>query len=115
LITLSQLAGSTEPIQFAINAIDDEGSSYDPTGWPVAVAFAAVTSPPAAFDPDTATWNTASWSVQAGNPEPVYWVNVMPGPANGGIPVTAGGYTAYVKITTDSAVPVLPAAYVIFS
>lgn len=115
MITLTQLAGSTEPIQFAIGAIDDEGNTVDPTSYPVAVAFAAVTSPPTTFNPAAATWNTAFWSVQAGNPDPVYWVNIMPGPDNGGIPVTAGSYIAYVKITTNSAVPVLPGAYVIFS
>lgn len=115
MITLTQLAGSTEPIQFAISAIDAEGNSYNPTSDPVAVAFAPVTSPPAVFNPGTATWNTATWSVQAGNPNPVYWVNVMPGPLNGGIPVTAGSYVAYVRVTDNPAVPILPAAYVIFA
>lgn len=112
MITLTQLAGSTEPIQFAIKAITAEGDGLDPTGDPVAVAFALITSPPVTFDPDTATWNMATWSVQPGNPDPVYWVNVLPGP--GGIPVAAGSYVAYVKITDNPAVPVLPAAYVIF-
>jgi hypothetical protein len=79
------------------------------------VAFDPVTSPPAVFNPATATWNTASWSVQTGNPEPVYWVNIMAGPANGGIPVTAGSYIAYVKITTSLAVPIRPGAYVNFT
>lgn len=115
MITLTQLAGSTEPMQFSVSVIDAEGNSYDPTGDPAAVAFFLVTSPPASFNPSTATWNTATWSVQAGNPEPVYWLNVMPGPLNGGIPVTAGSYIAYGKITDNPAVPVKPLAYVIFT
>lgn len=115
MITLGQIVGSTMPIQFAVNVIDDEGNSYDPTAFPCAVAFALITSPRTAFDPGTATWNTAFWSVQPGNPDPVYWVNVMPGPANGGIPVTAGDYLAYVMITTSSAVPILRGAWVKFT
>lgn len=114
-VTLSQLAGSTEPMQFAIEANDDEGNAIDPTPYPPTVAFDLVTSPQTVFNPATATWNTAFWSVQPGNPDPVYWVNIMPGPANGGIPVTAGAYKAYVKITTSEAVPVLLAAYVNFT
>lgn len=115
MVTLTQLAGSTMPIQFQVAAIDAEGNPYNPTADPVYVAFAPVTSPPAVFDPAAATWHTASWSVQAGNPGPVYWANILPGPLNGGIPVTAGSYVAYVKITDNPAVPVLPAAYVIFT
>ena len=115
MITLTQLAGSTAPMQFAINAIDEVGNSYNPTADPVYVAFALVTSPPATFVPSAATWYTASWSVQAGNPDPVYWVNILPGPLNGGVALAAGSYIAYVKITDDPAVPVLPAAYVVLT
>ena len=115
MITLSQLAGSTMPTQFAVNAIDAEGNSYNPTGDTVAVAFALVTSPPTTFDPGTATWNAATWSTTPGNPNPVFWVNVLIGPANGGIALAAGSYVAYTKITDDPAVPILPSAYVILS
>jgi hypothetical protein len=115
MITLTQLAGSTAPVQFAVEAIDAEGNAYDPTGDPVYVALSAITSPPTAFDPGTATWNSAFWSVQPGNPAPVYWVNILFGPLNGGVAVTAGSYIAYTKITDDPAVPILPSAYVIFT
>lgn len=114
MITLTQLAGSDEPVQFAIDAITAAGASYDPSSLPVAVAFAPVTSPATPFNPDTATWNTASWSVQPGNPAPVYWITIDPGP--GGVAVAAGSYTAYVKITTNAPRGViLPAAYTIFT
>jgi hypothetical protein len=115
LITLTQLAGADMPVQFAIEATDGEGNTIDPTGYPVAVAFAPVTSPPTVFNPATATWytNTVSWSVQPGNPAPVYWVNAVPGPD--GIPVTAGPYVAYVKITATPGFRVLPCAYINFT
>ena len=115
MITLTQMAASTEPVQFSIDAIDGEGNSYDPSGDPVYVALGAVTSPPTAFNAGTATWYTASWSVQPGNPEPVYWITVLFGPLNGGIPVTAGPYIAYAKITDNPAVPVKPCAYLNFT
>jgi len=111
LITLTQLAASLEPVQFAIDAIDEEGNSVDPTGYPVAVALAAITSPPTSFDADTATWNAATWSVQAGPPV-AYWVNIQPGP--GGIAVSAGSYVAYTKITATPSIPILPSAYLVF-
>jgi hypothetical protein len=111
--TLTQLAGSAEPVQFAISAIDDQGNPFDPTIYQVSVAFAPVTSPQAPFVPSSATWNPAAWSTQPGNPEPVYWVNITPGP--GGVVVAAGPYKAYVMIETDAPDGVvLLAAYVNF-
>ena len=46
MITLTQLAASTESAQFSISVIDDEGNSYDPTSDPVYVTLGAITSPP---------------------------------------------------------------------
>jgi hypothetical protein len=114
VVTLTQLAGADMPVQFAIEAEDDEGNTIDPTVYPVAVTFAPVTSPPTVFNPATAIWytNTVSWSVQAGNPEPVYWVNAVPGPD--GIPVAAGSCVAYAKITVSPGFRVLPCAYMNF-
>ena len=109
MITLSQLAGSTEPMQFSIAAIDAEGNPYNPASDPVAVAFPAVTSPPVPFDAGAATWHPASWAIAAG---PVYWVTILVGPANGGVALAAGSYVAMVRITDNPAVPVEPAAYV---
>lgn len=113
MITLTQMAASTQPIQFSIAASDDEGNVLNPTSYAVAVAFAAITSPPAAFNANTATWNTAEWSTQPGNPNPVYWVNVTPGP--GGIAVTAGAYLAYTQIAAPAGDVILPSAFVIFT
>ena len=78
------------------------------------MAFALVTSPLTPFIPGTATWNTGFWSVQPGNPTPVYWLNILCGPLNGGVAVAAGPYVAYGKITDNPAVPILPLAYVNF-
>ncbi len=113
MVTLTQMAASTQPIQFSIAASDDEGNVLNPTSYAVQVAFAPVASPGTAFNADTATWNTAEWSVQAGNPNPVYWVNVTPGP--GGVAVTAGAYVAYTRIAAPAGDVILPSAFVIFT
>jgi hypothetical protein len=114
LITLTQLAASTESAQFSISVIDDEGNSYDPTSDPVYVALGAITSPPTTFDADTATWYAATWSTQAGNPNPVYWINATFGPLNGAIPAAVGSFICYGKITDNPDVPVKPLAYMTF-
>jgi hypothetical protein len=113
VITLTQLADSLAPMQFAIAAIDEDGNTVDPTSFPAEVTFAAITSPPTPFNPGTATWTAASWSVQPGNPGPVYWLNVLPGP--GGVAVAAGSYIAYAKITASPALPILPCVYAVFT
>ena len=105
MITLTQPAASGEPVQFAVSAIDAGGNTIDPSVYAVAVAFPAITSPPVPFNPGTATWFTAAWAVQAGNPGAVYWVTVTPGA--GGAALAAGSYLAYTKITGASASPVL--------
>ena len=112
MVTLTQMASSTAPCQFSVNVIDDEGNPYEPSGDNVKVAFAPVTSPPTAFDADTATWYAATFSVQPG---PVYWVNFMPGPLNGGIPLAAGSYVVKGKITDNPAVPILDGCYLILT
>ena len=108
MITLTQLAVSTMPIQLQVSATVN-GASYDPTADPVAIAFVPVTSPPTSMDPTTMEWNTAAWETDAG---PTYWATVLVGPANGGVSLTVGAYVATVKITDDPAVPVLPGAYI---
>lgn len=111
MITLTQMAASTAPCQFSVNVIDAEGNPYDPTGDQVAIAYAPVTSPPTVFDADTATWYAATFSTQAGNPAPTYWINFMPGPLNGGVPLAAGAYIVKGKIIDNPAVPILDGCY----
>jgi hypothetical protein len=111
MITLTQLAESTEPVQFQIEAIAN-GTPYNPTADSVAVAFVPVTNPPSSPDPVSGEWNTASWET---DPGPVYWVSILVGPLNGGVPLAAGSYIAYVKITDNPAVPVKPGCYLIIT
>lgn len=112
MIQLSQYAVSTEPVQFQVVAWDD-GASYNPSSDPVYVAFVPVTgSNPS---PAGATWNTASWEVDAGNPQASYWASILVGPLNGGIVLTAGTYLCFVKVTDNPAVPVKAGAYLTIS
>lgn len=114
MVTLTQRAASTAPCQFSVSVIDDTGAPVDPTGNPVEVSYFPVTSPPAEFDPDTATWYAATWSVQPGNP-PTYFVNFMPGPLNGGAPIPAGAYVVIGQVTSTPAVPLLDGCYLILT
>ena len=110
MVTLTQAAASTAPCQFSVNVIDGEGNPYNPSGDTVEVAYALITSPPTEFDPGTATWYAATWSVQAGNP-PTYWVNFMPGPLNGGAPLIVASYIVKGRVIDDPAVPILDGCY----
>lgn len=110
--TLTQMAVSTAPCQFSVNVIDAEGNPYNPSGDAVEVAFWAVTSPAAPFSPDTATWYPATWSV---SPGPVYWVNFMPGPANGGINLGAGSFIVIGRVVDNPAIPLLQGCYLILT
>jgi len=109
MITLTQLASSTEPVQFLVRATDG-GTVYDPSGDPVSVAFVPVTSPPSNPDPTSGEWQPATWEVDAGNPA-TYWASILVGPLNGGVPLAAGTYIAYVRVTDNPAVPVKPGCY----
>jgi hypothetical protein len=107
MITLTQLAVSTEPIQLQVTATSD-GLPYDPSGDPVAIAFVPVTSPPSSPDPTSMEWNTAYWETDSG---PAYWASVLVGPLNGGVSLAVGTYLVVVKVTDSPAVPVKPGAY----
>ena len=107
MITLTQLAVSTEPVQLQVAATLN-GAPYNPTADPVAIAFVPVTSPPSSPDPTPAEWNTATWET---DPGPAYWASVLVGPLNGGIPLAVGSYLVVVKVTDSPAVPVKPGAY----
>jgi hypothetical protein len=115
MVTLTQMAASTAPCQFSVSVIDAEGNPYDPSGDEVEVAYWAVTSPQVPFDADTATWYDATFSVQAGNPNPTYWVNFLPGPLNGGIPLAAGAYIVVGRVVDNPAVPILKGCYLVLS
>ena len=105
MITLTQLAQSTEPVQLQVAATLN-GAPYNPTADPVAIAFVTEASPPP--DPQAGQWNTASWET---DPGPAYWASILVGPLNGGIPLAVGTYIVYIKITDNPAVPVKPGCY----
>ena len=108
MITLTQLAASTEPIQLQVTATAN-GAPYSPASDPVSIAFVPVTSPPGSPDPTSMEWNTASWEVD-GNPA-TYWATILVGPLNGGVNLAVGSYLCVVKVTDNPAVPVKPGAY----
>jgi hypothetical protein len=108
MITLTQPAASTLPCQFSVNVIDDTGEPVNPTGDEVQVMYYPVTSPPAAFNPGSATWYAATWSVSGSETgSPVYWINFMPGPANSGAALAAGYYIVVGQVIDNPAVPLL--------
>lgn len=109
MITLTQLAQSTEPIQFSVQATQN-GVPYNFSADPVYVSFVPEGAPPP--DPQAGQWNTASVET---DPGPVYWITILVGPLNGGVPLAIGTYIAYWKVTDNPAVPVKAAAYVIIS
>jgi len=109
VITLTQLAVSTEPVQLRVQA-SSGGSPYDPSADPVAIAFVPVTSPSSSPDPTDMEWHTASWEVDAG---PVYWASILVGPLNGGVALAVGSYIVTVKVTDNPAVPVKQGCFLV--
>ena len=105
--TLTQIATSTEPIQVSVSATLN-GVSYNPTADPVAWAFVTAGSPPP--DPTSGQFVAGTWET---DPGPVYWASILVGPLNGGTPLTAGSYIAYLRVTDNPAVPIKPALYLI--
>lgn len=112
MVTLTQLATSSMPIQIQVAAIKN-GSAYDPSNGdtnPVSIAFVPITSPPSSPDPTSGEFNTAYWEADSTSP-PTYWASILVGPNNDGISLTVGSYLAVVKITDPSATPVLQGCY----
>lgn len=98
---LRQSVVSTQPIQ--VQVMPPQG--YDPTTDIVQMAF--IPHAPYPVAPDSGDWNTASWETDLG---PVYWATCLVGPANGGVPLAAGTYQTWVKVTDNPAVPVIQGA-----
>jgi hypothetical protein len=109
MITLTQLASSTEPVQLRVKATE-LGADYNPTADPVYISIL----PDGAAEPapSSSAWNAATWET---DPGPSYWASILVGPLNGGISLTPGTYVCYVKVTDNPAVPIRPGAYLIIS
>lgn len=106
-MTLTQPAVSTEAVQVLVQAIQG-GGAYNPTSDAVAMAFVAIppSGPAPAPAASSGAWHAAAWET---DPGPQYWVSCTVGPG-GNVPLTAGGYQAFVKITDSSSgeLPILP-------
>ena len=112
MLTLSQLATSTEYIQLQVVTTQLNGTAYNPTSDPVYIAFVPVTSPPSSPDPTSGEWNTAAWVTDtSGN----YWAGILVGPLNGEVNLAVGSYLVVLKVTDSPAVPVKQAAYLMIS
>lgn len=98
----SQSVLSTRYCQVRVVATNPDGSTYNPDGDVVKMAFMA--KPPDA-NPGTGDWHTGTWAV-AGNG--AYFAQVLVGPANGGVPLTEGTYTVWLQILDNPEVPTEP-------
>ena len=94
MISVSSL--SLEFIRYAVKAIVNGVSPYNPTG--DVVRFAFTTGPNVA----PTTWYVGSWETSAG---PVYIARCLVGPA-GAATLAVGTYTVWLKITDNPEVPV---------
>lgn len=110
MITLTQLAESTEFVQLQVQATLN-GAPYNPTADSVAIAFVPITSPPTSPDPTSGEWNTAAWETDS-NPA-TYWASILVGPLNGGVNLAVGSYVACVRVTDNPAVPVKQGCYLL--
>jgi hypothetical protein len=108
VLTLSQLATSTEYIQLQVVATQLNGAAYNPSSDPVYIAFVPITSPPSSPDPTSGEYNTAFWTTDTSG---LFWAGILVGPLNGGVSLAAGSYLVCVKVTDDPAVPVKTGAY----
>lgn len=93
-----QSALDTEFIEYPVNATVN-GVVRDPTSDPVSFAFTTAGSPA------SGAWHNGSWS------QPVageFFAQCLVGPGTGGVPLTAGDYLVWVRITDNPEVPVRP-------
>ena len=109
MITLTQLATSTEPVQLQVKATLN-GALYNPSADAVAVAFIPDGQPAPAWS--SSAWQAASWET---DPGPSYWASILVGPLNGGVALTVGTYICYVKVSDNPAVPIRPGCYLILA
>lgn len=94
-LTISSL--STEYVEVFVRSTV-HGYPHDPSADTVAMAFI-----PDSRDPGPSDWHTGSWDTIGAN----RWVaQCLVGPAAGGVPLAAGGYAIWVRVTDNPEVPV---------
>jgi hypothetical protein len=71
------------------------------TADPVSIAFKT------SGKPSSGDWHTAAWDDKA--------ARILVGPGNGGVVLTAGTYSVWVKVTDDPAVPVINAGQLVIT
>lgn len=103
LVSLSQSALSTQPVQLQVNTITETGTAYDPTSDTVQMAFVPQSFPPAS--PTGGQWQPATWATDSSGNN---WATILVGPENGGVSLAYGDYQIWVSVTSNPAIPVLP-------
>lgn len=99
--TLTQSSLSTEYVQTLVTVT--AAQAYDPSRDTVSWAFTNAGAFPAQ-QPGGGDWTAGSWDVWPG---PLYWAQVLVGPANGGLVLSQGRWQAWLKVGDDPEVPVL--------
>ncbi len=97
--TLTQSSLSTQYVQVLVQVT--AAAPYDPSRDTVAWAFTNAQAFPAQ-QPDT--WYPGSWDIWPG---PLYYAQILIGPANGGVVLSTGTWQAWVKVTDQPEIPVL--------
>jgi hypothetical protein len=99
LQTLTQSSLSTEYVQTLVRVA--AAVPYDPSRDALAWAFTNAAAFPAQ---QPSTWYPGTWDVWPG---PLYYAQVLIGPANGGVVLSQGKWQCWLRVTDDPEVPVL--------
>jgi hypothetical protein len=104
VITVSQSSLSTAYVQVMVVPTSPLG--YNPTNDVVQFAFILESYPET--QPASGDYHNGSWAVFPG---PQYWAQCLVGPGPGGVNLSQGLYSVWVKITDNPEIPVLQQVY----
>ena len=99
--TLTQSSLSTQYVQVLVQVT--AAAPYDPSRDSVAFAFTNASAFPAQV-PGSGDWNPGEWDVWPG---PLYYAQVLVGPANGGVVLSNGTWQCWLRVTDSPEIPVL--------
>jgi hypothetical protein len=99
--TLTQSSLSTQYVQVLVQVTST--NNYNPTSDLVEFAFTNASAFPAQLPADE-DWTSGSWDPYPG---PLYYAQVLVGPANDGVVLSQGRWQAWVKLASYPEVPVL--------